>query len=127
MGLDCLDFIQMLVFLYVPAWDIGQLELVTVVDSFIVMAEQQLLSPHKYIVKRSKSSFSSGERRIILHIYGILRRENPDMTKREVAERVGVLTGAGRGTVEKLRQEFAKGPLVTPGKKGQGEWGSVLE
>ncbi|XP_054259366.1 uncharacterized protein LOC128984106 [Macrosteles quadrilineatus] len=48
------------------------------------MVEQQLSSPEKYVVKRSKASFTSGERRIILHVYGVLRIENPGMTKREV-------------------------------------------
>lgn len=43
--------------------------------------------------------------------------ENPEIPKRDIAERVGVLTGCCRATVERLRKEFDNGPPVTPGKK----------
>jgi hypothetical protein len=75
------------------------------------------VSPDKYIAKVPNSVYSSGERRIILHVYGVLRKENPNLSKRDVCERVHVLTGASRATIERLRKEFDNGPLVTPGKK----------
>lgn len=74
-------------------------------------------SPEKYITPKTQRAYTSSERRIILNVYAVLRRENPDMSKRNVAERVGVLTGCGRATVERLRKEFDEGAPVTPGKK----------
>lgn len=74
-------------------------------------------SPEKYITPKTQRAYTSGERRIILNVYAVLRKENPDMSKRNIAERVGVLTGCGRATVERLRKEFDEGPPVTPGKK----------
>jgi len=62
------------------------------------MAAEEALSPEKYIsLDRSQRAFSSGERNIILKVYGVLRVENPQMSKRDVAERVGV---AGLGPAE---------------------------
>lgn len=82
-----------------------------------VMAEVRVTSPEKYVTSKEKRAYTSGERRLILNVYGILRLENPEMSKRDVAERVGVLTGSSRATVERIRREASDGPPLTPGKK----------
>lgn len=40
------------------------------------------------------------------------------MTKRDITEMVRVQISAGRGTIEKIKQELNQGPCVDPGKKG---------
>lgn len=53
------------------------------------------------------------------HVNAVLRTGNPHMSKRDVAERVGVLvlTACSRTTVGQIRIEFDEGPVVTLGKK----------
>jgi len=80
------------------------------------MAACRPSSPDKYIQK-SVGVYSGGERRLILHVYGVLRKENPEMCRRAVAERVTALTGVARSTLELLKKECDEGPLVTPRKK----------
>lgn len=78
---------------------------------------ERILLAQKYITIHGRgSTLSSGERKIILTVFGNLLAEST-ASLREVAERTAALTGTSRATVERLRKEANEGKIVTPGKK----------
>jgi len=89
--------------------------------SLLVMAAEKtperILLAQRYITVHGRGSIlSSGERKIILTVFGNLLAESTS-SLREVAERTAALTGTSRATVERIRKEANEGKLTTPGKK----------
>lgn len=80
-------------------------------------AQKIASSPEKYITPRSQRAYTAEERRLILHVYGVLRLENPEMQQEDATKRVAELTGASRAAVERLKMEFDIESTVVEGKK----------
>ncbi|XP_054256828.1 uncharacterized protein LOC129000372 [Macrosteles quadrilineatus] len=78
---------------------------------------ERIILAQKYITIHGRGSvLSSGERKMVLTVFGNLLSESTS-SLREVAERTAVLTGTSRATVERIRKEADEGKIVTPGKK----------
>lgn len=73
----------------------------------------------KYITIHTHGKpLTSGQRTVILTVFGNLLIENPNSTLRELYERTATLTGTSRATVERIKKTVDEGKvLTTPGKK----------
>lgn len=76
----------------------------------------------KYItIHTHGKALTSGQRTVILTVFGNLLIENPNSTLRDLYERTAILTGTSRATVERIKKTVDEGKVLsTPGKKRPG-------
>lgn len=80
--------------------------------------DNTVLAERYIIVQMRGKPLNSGERKIVLTVFGNLLAEFSDTSFRELYEWTAALTGTSRATVERIKQAADKGDTPrTPGRK----------